>query len=448
MKKYMLFSFLSLLVFASNAQSSVESEVLKYKLNESGSRFFQVTFLNQVWLRFNQSNPGTTVIGDPQANTLDIGLRRTRMQLFGQITDRTFLYFQFGQNNFNAMYNATSNRKLAPFFHDALGEYRVSSGNQLKIGGGLTITTGISRFSQPSIGTILTTDVPVFAQTTVDQIDQFGRKLSIYARGQIGKFDYRAVLSDPFPVTSNGQTPPALSSVSNFASKGHSLQTAGYLIYQFFDHENHLTPYMNGTYLGSKKIFNIAIGGAYQPNAMWSKSAVRDTLYQAMQHVAIESFLDMPVGTKNSIISAYLGYFNTNYGTNYLRYNGIMNPASGTTLTASNSITGQGPTYGNALPMFGTGNVVYTQIGYMLPSKTKGLANRWMPYASATIASFDRLNGLPTNTFNLGVKYYLNGNKSKLSLDYQNRPSYRVENSEVKSGDRLGTVTLQMQVNI
>lgn len=448
MRKMVFLMIASFMAYINFAQSSVESEVLKYKLNESGSRFFQVTFLNQAWLRFNQSNPGTMVIGDPQANTLDIGLRRTRMQLFGQITDRTFMYFQFGQNNFNSMYNATSNRKLAPFFHDALGEYRVSAGNQLKIGGGLTITNGISRFSQPSIGTILTMDVPVFAQTTVEQIDQFARKLSVYARGQIGKFDYRAVLSDPFPITSNGQTPPSISNVSNFATKGHSLQTAGYLIYQFFDHENHMTPYMNGTYLGSKKIFNIAIGGAYQPNAMWIKTVTGDTLYQAMQHVAIESFLDMPIGSKNSMISAYLGYFNTNYGNNYLRYNGLMNPASGTTLTAANSITGHGPTYGNAYPMFGTGNVVYTQLGYMLPSKTIGLTNRWMPYASATFASFERLNGLSTNTFNLGINYYLNGNKSKLSLDYQNRPTYKVENSQIKSGERFGTLTLQMQVNI
>ena len=447
MKKSFL-AFGLLLCFSSFAQTSIESEALKYKLNESGSRFFQVTFLNQTWLRFNQSNPGTLVLGDPQQSTFDIGLRRTRLQLFGQITDRTFIYFQFGQNNFNAVYNATSNRKLAPFFHDALGEYRVSSGNQLKIGGGLTITNGISRFSQPSIGTILTTDVPVFAQTTVDQIDQFSRKLSVYARGQIGQFDYRAVLSDPFPVSSNGQTPPALSSYSNFSTKGHSLQTAGYLVYQFFDHENHTTPYMNGTYLGSKKIFNIAVGGAIQPNAMWSKSANGDTLYQAMQHLAIESFLDMPVGKKNAMVSAYLGYFNTNYGTNYLRYNGIMNPATASTLTSSNSITGQGPTYGNAIPMFGTGHTVYAQVGYLLPSATKGLANRLMPYASVTLANFERLNGLSTNTFNMGLNYYLNGNKSKISIDYQNRPSYKVESGEVKSGERLGTLTLQMQVFI
>lgn len=148
------------------------------------------------------------------------------------------------------------------------------------------------------------------------------------------------------------------------------------------------------------------------------------------------------------MISAYLGYFNTNYGSNYLRYNGIMNPATASNLTASTAISGQGPIYGNSYPMFGTGHLVYGQIGYLLPSATKGLANRWMPYAAATFASFERLKGLSTNTINIGFNYYLNGNKSKISIDYQNRPTYKVENSEVKSGERLGTLTLQMQVFI
>jgi len=53
-------------------------------------------------------------------------------------------------------------------------------------------------------GTIMSMDVPVFAQATVDQTDEFSRKLSVYARGQIGRLDYRLVLSDPFPVNTNG----------------------------------------------------------------------------------------------------------------------------------------------------------------------------------------------------------------------------------------------------
>ena len=441
--KYLLILCASIsCIYSASAQKTPDTELLKLKLNESGSRYFQITFLNQVWVRGNENNPGTLVEGVAENQSFDIGLRRTRMQMMGQITDRAFIYFQFGQNNFNAQYNSASNRKIAPFFHDALGEYRLSSANQLKIGGGLSIISGLSRFSQPSIGTITTLDVPVFAQTTVDQTDQFSRKLSIYARGQVGHFDYRLILSDPFPIMSNGQTPPALATVANFAQKGHSLQQQGYLIYQFFDHENHTTPYMTGSYLGSKKIVNIAVGGIYQANAMWAKGIQGDTTYQDMKHFAIESFVDMPINAaKHTAISAYLGYFNTNYGQNYLRYNGIMNPANGTNLTAANSITGQGPTYGNAYPMFGTGHVVYTQIGYLN-------ASRFMPYAAATIAKYDRLGNSTSSTYNFGLNYYLQGNKAKLSLDLQNRPSYEVKQGEIVSGNRLNSLTLQFQLFI
>src|SRR4051794_40832101 len=101
-------------------------------------------FLNQTWVRYNGSNSGTTVLGDPASSSFDIGLGRTRMQMFGQITDRAFLYFQFGRNNYNHI-----------------------------------------------------------AQYDNDQTDHFPRKLSVNARGKLGKFDYIIVLSDPFPLTSN-----------------------------------------------------------------------------------------------------------------------------------------------------------------------------------------------------------------------------------------------------
>ena len=168
MKKILL-SFvllaMSLMTFAqqTTTEKEKEKEALKFNLNSDGSHYFQVTFLNQTWLRYNQNNPGTTLESQAQANTFDIGLRRTRMQIFGQINDKVFVYFQFGQNNFNSQYAIGGNRKLAPFFHDAVCDYKLSKGNQLRLGGGLTIANGLSRFSQPSIGSIMTIDVPVFA---------------------------------------------------------------------------------------------------------------------------------------------------------------------------------------------------------------------------------------------------------------------------------------------
>ena len=441
------FSLLSTLLFA---QSNPEKDALKININESGSHFFQATFLNQTWLRYNQSNPGTLVQGQAQDQTFDIGLRRTRIQLFGQITDKAFIYFQFGQNNFNSQFNTGANRKLAAFFHDALCEFKVGQGNALKLGGGLTIANGLSRFSQPSIGSIMTLDVPVGLQTTVDQTDEFSRKLSLYARGQVGKLDYRLVLSDPCPINSNGQTLPALSSsVANFSQFGRHKQAQGYLIWQFFEHEGHNTPYMTGTYLGKKKVFNIAVGGIFQKDAMWIRNSGSDTTYQDMKHFAIESYLDMPLNKeKGTAISAYVGYINTNFGTNYLRYNGIMNPANGTNLTAQNSITGQGPTFGNSFPMFGTGSTVYAQFGYLLSNKILNGHGQLMPYVASTLASYERLGNLNTNTFNAGINWFLNGHKAKISLDLQNRPTYTVEQNSISAGDRKNTLTLQYQIFI
>ncbi len=427
-----------------------EKEALKFNLNEEGTHYFQATFCNQVWMRYNESNPQTKVDGELAKQTFDIGLRRTRMQLFGQITDKVFIYFQFGQNNFNAQYNATSNRKNAAFFHDALCEYKVSKGNQLKLGGGLTIANGLSRFSQPSISSIMTMDVPVFAQATTDQTDQFSRKLSIYARGQVSHLDYRLLLSDPFPITSNGAAPVPAFQYSSFASIGRHKQLQTYLMWQFFEHENHTTPYMTGTYLGKKKIFNIACGATYQKNAMWNRPTANDSIaYQNMVLLCVESFLDMPLNKeKGTAISAYAGYFKTNYGTNYLRYNGPMNPATATGLNKTNSITGQGPTYGNAFPMFGTGSVIYAQCGYLLP-KNLLKSGQLMPYASFTMAQFDRLGNQKMNLYNAGVNWLIKGHNAKISIDWQNRPTYSIDASaKVQSGVRKNCFTVQYQIFI
>lgn len=425
-----------------------EKDALKFNLNQSGSHYFQFTVMNQTWVRYNESNPGTMVENRVKDNTVDIGLRRTRFQAFGQITDKVFVYFQFGMNNFNSQFNTGNNRKLHAFFHDALGEYKISTGNQLKVGGGLTIANGLSRFSQPSVSSIMTMDVPVFAQSTVDQTDEFSRKLSVYARGQVGKFDYRFILSDPFPITSSGAAQTGLQNYSTFAQYGHTLQPQAYLMYQFFEHENHTTPYMTGTYLGKKKIFNIAAGGIFQKDAMWRTNPMNatDTIYQDLKLFAVESFLDMPVGSKQQAISAYAGFFNTDYGKDYLRFNGLMNPANGT--SPANGIGGHGPTFGNAHPMFGTGQVVYTQLGYLLPENFLKCKSRFLPYASFTRAKYDRLKGESMEIFNAGINCLINGHKSKLTLDWQNRPTYAATSTDngVAKGERKNSFILQYQV--
>lgn len=477
----LLLCFLNVMAFSQNADTLKKPEpkkdknALKFNLNDDGSHYFQATFLNQTWLRFNESNPGTTTFGKSTPNTFDIGLRRTRIQLFGQINDRAFIYFQFGQNNYNntfasaptAVTNGTTttyiygNRKLAPFFHDALCEFKVSKKNQLKLGGGLTVMNGLSRFSQPSIGTIMTMDVPVFLQYSVDQIDQFDRRLAVYARGQVGKIDYRLYAANPFPIGSNGTAPSAIGKNATFVNvasykgsngPGISNQYGGYVAYNIFENEGHVTPYMTGTYLGSKKVWNVAMGGVYQKNATWYLSqnatgAYVDTTFANMIHWSFETYLDMPLNKeKGTAISAFAGYYNMNYGYKYLRYNGIMNPS--TASTATNMV--QSTAYGNAYPMFGSGQNLYAQIGYLLPKKLLGENNgQLMPYASAQYADYYGLHNKAMVVYDAGVNWFIKGHQSKLSLNYENRPTFYLDaNKDPQRGVRKSSVVLQYQIFI
>lgn len=427
-----------------HAQEKAPIKEMRWKLNEEGQNYLKLTFLNQTWLRFNESNPGTLVNGSPQDHTFDIGLRRTRLQFYGQINRRTFFYTQFGMNNFNRFSQNAGNRKLQAFFHDALGEFHALDGaNPLKFGAGLTITNGLSRFSQPGVTSIMTTDVPIFAQSTVDQTDEFARKLSVYARGQLGKLDYRLALSDPFPVYTNGLDQPILNENATFNREGPGKQIQGFFIWNFLEREPHILPYMAGTYLGKKRIFNLEAGFITQPKATWSTpNNGADTLYYDLNQWAVSLFYDAPIGKKGAALNAYLGYFSMDYGHNYIRYNGIMNPANGLIY-----FPGGNTNTGNSFPMFGTGHVVYSQIGYLLPNSFLGEGNgQLMPYATFTYADFERLSSA-YSLWDIGTSWLVDGHSSKFSINYQNRPIYGMVNDSphVFKGSK-GCVILQYQV--
>ena len=454
MKKVAILIFLGLAmqvhVMAQTASPAPakETEEMRVKLNEDGSHYLKFTFLNQIWLRYNESNPGTLVMNEPMSSTVDIGLRRTRFQFYGQLTDHVFFYFQYGMNNFNYLSQNAGNRKIQAFFHDALGEYKIKKGSEvLVLGGGLTIANGLSRFSQPSIGTIMTMDVPVFAQATVDQTDEFSRKLSFYARGLFGKFDYRLIISDPFPITTNGTitTPLTVATTSNasFAQVGHNQQYQGFFMWNFFDKESHVTPYMTGTYLGKKKILNLEGGFISQKNAMWTGDGVTNTFHD-MKLLSIAAFYDAPINAeKGTALSAYLGFFDYNFGPGYLRYNGIMNPANGlATATPAYAANSQG----NAFPMFGTGQVTYSQLGYLFSKDFLGPDHgTLMPYISLMHAKYERFDKA-VNVWDIGVNWFVKGHSSKFTLDYQQRPVYLPNGNDFTYDGTRGQLVLQYQI--
>lgn len=429
----------AILFFASALKAqNQENKPLKFNLNDDGSHYVKASFTAQIWARYNQSNPGTTIFGYEKNETFDIGIRRSRLVLDGMVSDRVYFFTQFGINNFTS----TSARKSPLFFHDVSTDYHVTK-RSLHIGGGLTGWTGIARFSSPSIGTIMGYDAPLFEQSTNDATDQFLRKLSIYAKGKIGKLDYRVIASNPMSVQNSEGLVGNISINSNFSWRPPSLQYGGYFMCQFLDEESNLNPYTVGTYLGKKKVFNIGAGFQYQANAMWriDNTPLQDTIQEDMLHFAADVFYEHPVGSKGAAISFYATYVNYGFGKGYLRNVGVMNPANGVA-AGTNSLNGSG----NGVPMIGTGSVIQGQIGYLLPTTALGENNgQLMPYIMVMSARYDRLNENML-LLDAGVNWFISEHKTKLSLNWQNRPVYRA--SDQKVAERKSMMVLQLQVGI
>lgn len=445
MKKNIIASLFIGLLFTSslsaqqNAGTTPEKKELKYNLNEDGSHFVKLTFLSQVWLRYNQSNPGSTVFGTPKESTIDIGLRRTRLQLYGQITDRVFFYTQFGQNNlaFN------SPRKQGLFFLDALGELKIID-TKLSLGGGLTAWGGPSRYASPSVGSILSMDAPLYQQATNDVTDQFLRKLSFYVKGKLGKLDYRVALTNPMSIQNATAQKMSIDVNSLFAAEPGKLQTQGYFMYQFKDQESNRLPYLAGSYLGKKDVFNIGAGFVTQHDAMWHLSdSGSDTLRNNMNLFAVDVFYDHPLNAeKKTAVTAYACYSLYDFGKNYLRNVGAMNPANGTIGAASYNGAG------SAFPMVGSGNVVYAQAGYLCKENLFKNLGTLQPYAALQYASFNALADAMV-MYEAGINWLIDGNRAKISLNLQNRPIFTADGAgDFKSTDRKNMLVMQMQVAI
>jgi hypothetical protein len=416
---------------------------LKIYLSKDSVSWLKSTIALQTWARYIDNNPGSTLNGFAQPTTTDIGIRRFRMQLFGQATSKTFIYTQFGINNFNSI----ATRKQGAFFHDLAGEYGVVK-SKLSIGGGLSGWSGLSRYASPSIATTLLYDAPLYQQATNDVSDQFLRKLSVYAKGKLSRLDYRVAIAKPLPIqTAITAVDTTLSTTASFAPNPPKLQYQGYVNWQFLDQESNLTPYFTGTYLGKKRVFNIGTGAVYQAEAMRYLDAGAK-LFAPMTLLSVDVFYDSYINKeKQNAVTAYASFSNYNYGKNYIRNLGVMNVANGSTNGAVKKTSG----VGDAFPMYGTGNVLYAQAGYLFHKNLLGKLGTLQPVADVTVANYKALNS-PMIMYDAGVNLLLNGHNAKLSLNYQSRPVYSYDaltgtSNEIKSA-RRGMFIVQYQLFI
>jgi len=460
-----------ILIFNSSIRAQItktyNKEGLKVYLSEDSSRYVKATGLAQIWFRYNQNNPGSNLFGTTKPETEDVGLRRVRYQTLAQINKHVFFYSQFGINNVNSV----SARKSQLFFHDVTAEYNVYK-NYCVLGGGLSGWNGTSRFSSSAVGSILCMDLPTILETTNDVTDQFVRKMGVYAKGKIGNLDYRFSAANPYPVQTastnaigagNVATLPAVSTATSsvnsqaafntayFSTRAPAVNYQGYLMWQFLEKESNLTPYMTGSYLGKKKIFNIGAGFEFQKNAMMYRRNISDTAlkFTAIKQFGLDVFYDCYLNKeKQNAITFYLAYLIYDFGPNYLRTSGPMNTTNGIT---ANNINGTGAFSGtgNSFPLIGTGNVIYTQAAYLFKKDLLKKQGTLQPYASAIYGNYERLKD-PLLVYNVGVNWIMAGQNSKLSFDYQSRPIYQQDIAtgdvnEIKSA-RRGQFVLQYQV--
>lgn len=417
---------------------------LTLRLNEEGSKYLRLILWNQFWIRSIENNPGTAgVSGEAQDQTFDIGLRRARILALAQISPRFLILTHFGINNHTfanggapgaaapgAGAPGLGNKKPGMFIHDAWTEYALVP-KKLYIGAGLHYWHGISRLTNASTLNFMTLDAPIFNWPNIEATDQFARQYGIYAKGQLGRFDYRVALNKPFAFGAAAREGQAVNRINN------NWATQGYFFYQFKGQESNLLPFMVGSYLGTKEIFNIGAGFYHHPEATASLQNGQEHLHDIALFGA-DLFYEKPTGA--GAISLYSLLYNYDFGPNYIRNIGIMNiglaPPADSPLQEQLGFNGPG----NAQPTIGTGVISYTQLGYLLPALKNG--THLMPYLTYTYKDFERLQS-SSNQYALGLNYFINGHNAKITLQYSQRPLY---NTSLARSGSAGELILQTHI--
>ena len=425
---------------------------LNIKLDDKGERFIKFGLNSQVWLRSIENNPGTLVNGIEQESTYDAGLRRMRVTMQAQLSPAYQIYIQLGINNqsFISGGNATGNnsqgKKPQIFFMDAYNELAIipqkdfktkqSNNFNLYLGAGLHGFNGISRLSNASTSKLLMVDLPIFNYPNIEVSDQFARQFGVFARGEYDKFNYRFAVNKPFATNNKpviGQT------VDN--NQSGNLSYSGYVMYNFLEKETSSTAFLSGFYLGTKKVVNV--GAGFYSSKDGALSQPEEGVFKSHDHqvVSADVFADLPIGSKSKEMSFtfYSAFYKYNFGPNYLRNTGVMNP--GTLNPEYKGIVAM-EGVGNGRNLLGTGNIWYTQAGFVLPKFSDVV--KLQPFASYTLKDLDGLNDIG-HFYDVGANLFVLSQAAKISYQYSSRPLFNPENK--MQFDRKGEHILMLQLS-
>ena len=382
---------------------------LTHYLNDEHTRYVSFSGYAELWARYTQLNPGSLINDQSKSDVSDLSLRRVRVKMTYKPTEKMMFVLQAGTTNVNMNAKASNYIDLL----DAYAEYAFN--DKIAVGAGRSTWRGLSRFTTGPLNTLLY-DLPAYATSNAGATDYTVRELSVYAKGQLGRFDYRLVVADPYTMA----TAEPKVNVATFSKNSPGKDFSGYFRYAFLDKENITTPFNSGTYGGKKNVLSLGAGFDYIHNATWHKDFNNNVQNDDVQNYAVDLFYDAPINKdKGTSISAYGMAMYNDYGSNYVRYVGTNNPA--TSVNASQaSLNGAG----NAMPVIGTGNTYYLQVGGTLPYFNKDKKN--LQLQPAVGMQLSNLKGLQDNAivYDAGISLLMNGMSSRLTFDAQNRPIF------------------------
>lgn len=389
---------------------------LTVKLSEDGSKYVRFIIWHQQWIQTNN-----LAVDDSKLQLTHLA-RRSRFLAYAQISPRFLILTHFGLNNLTPGNLSPLGNNLGAdaaqlFLHDAWTEFKVSNNDALYIGGGLHYWKGLTRLANQSTLNFMTLDQsrPFIHWHSLAVTDQFARHLGIYAKGQIGKFDYRFAMNNPGRnglqnhrgLNASSLTYDGFSNTDKEGDPVGNTIIEGYFRYNFWDTESTKLPYQVGSYLGSKKILGIGGGFFAHPNGMFDNATGE---HESVTHIAVDAFLDMPL-SNGDCINAYAAFMNFNYGENYVSR------------------------------WAGTGNVLYGHVGYKLPN------SKFMPYIAFQSGNYD---GFEENTsaLDIGLNYFVNGHFAKLTLEYHTISNDPREGGFTGTGEIQDVRQLRLQAHI
>jgi hypothetical protein len=401
MRNFLLGLTLSVfLIQLTAAQGNTEyTSGYKIKFNEDGSKYMRIIAWGQFWAQYNDN-------AAEDVSKLNFSVRRARLLTFTQLNKKFMLLTHFGLNNLNG--DGTSpvgtGEKSQVFFHDFWGEWKFNESTA--IGAGLHYWNGISRLNNQSTLNMMTLDNNRQSWATLGLSDQFARHVGVYLKGNLGKLQYRVAVNEAGTGTldnrdpvNDGVTVYGGRRILGSADAGKVIQ--GYFDFNFLDQESNFLPYKVGTYLGSKKVFNIGAGffthrnGVVEANGQGADVMI----------FALDAFYDTPLGNNGSALTAYAVFQNNDYGTDY----------------------NFGP--------YATGSLFYSHVGYLLAGEAS--KTRIQPYASFQTRTIDAINDNATS-LGLGANIFMTGHHSKLSVEYAN--------TKIGEGDSSGVLTIQAMI--